>query len=278
MSLTDFEGRYSAVNLIIVIYGFMLLVLVTLYTANTTANITATRLRSNIRSLADLPDKRVVTWTDYVGQLRRYSINAYGFPWDTDEDQENFFDWVKAGVYDALLLDASVLGAIAAADCNIELVGSLFDSFDQAVAFPKGFSNVAFINRYNEILQMLREGGEVTALENTYLSPPEASCKKASQSSTQITLSQVAGLWIVLGSGYAVCLLFIIVREAHYKYAKAKLDRVTTTVLKKASGTMKWTGKQMSSFGSGKSSTYNAPTSGAEEDGLPNEGENDPSI
>ena len=42
----------------------MVLVLVTLYTATTTANITAVVLASTINGLPDLPGKSVVTWVD----------------------------------------------------------------------------------------------------------------------------------------------------------------------------------------------------------------------
>ena len=41
----------------------MILILVTLYTANTAANITATRLQVPISGIADLPGKAVGTWT-----------------------------------------------------------------------------------------------------------------------------------------------------------------------------------------------------------------------
>ena len=55
-------SRNFAGNLIIMIFAFMMLILVTLYTANTAANLTATRLSTNIRSVEDLPGKRVGTW------------------------------------------------------------------------------------------------------------------------------------------------------------------------------------------------------------------------
>lgn len=59
---TEMTSRNFAGNLIIMIFAFMMLILVTLYTANTAANLTATRLSTNIRSVEDLPGKRVGTW------------------------------------------------------------------------------------------------------------------------------------------------------------------------------------------------------------------------
>ena len=56
----------------------MVLVLVTLYTATTTANITAVTLQSAVRGLPDLPGKAVVTWVDYVQDIAKYGVAAAG--------------------------------------------------------------------------------------------------------------------------------------------------------------------------------------------------------
>lgn len=48
----------AAGSLIVLVFSGMCLILVTLFTANTAANLTATRFKNTIKGIGDLPGKR----------------------------------------------------------------------------------------------------------------------------------------------------------------------------------------------------------------------------
>ena len=58
-----------------------MLIMASLYTANTSANLTTQQIRSIIHSREDLKEKTVVAWSQYTDTLREYGIHAYGMPW-----------------------------------------------------------------------------------------------------------------------------------------------------------------------------------------------------
>jgi hypothetical protein len=62
-------------------YGFLVLIMVHLYTATSASQLTKLRLSNDVKSKADLPGKAVETWDEYVGLLRKYSIDSTGLPW-----------------------------------------------------------------------------------------------------------------------------------------------------------------------------------------------------
>ena len=82
MQTRDAVSLSVPANIVILLFAFLCLVLVIVYTSYTTANITTARLQSAITGYQDPPGKRVGTWTEYSAQLRKYGITAQGFPWE----------------------------------------------------------------------------------------------------------------------------------------------------------------------------------------------------
>lgn len=68
-------------RVLLLAYGFFILILVNLYTAQTAALVTTTRLNSAIDGKGDLPGKAVGTWTPYVDNLKKYNIAATPLKW-----------------------------------------------------------------------------------------------------------------------------------------------------------------------------------------------------
>lgn len=225
MSTSDQEAFTFPSNLVVLVYGFMLLVLVTLFTANTTANITATRLQSNIQSVRDLPGKSVASWTGYTSSLKdMYGIEAVGYPWDSQEDEDRLFDLLRNGAVKALVLDNSLLEYRAATDCDIAVVGRIFEQTDSAIAFPKGFNNTELLNRINTILVTMRTNGDIQVLEDMYMAPFETICQKTSSTTdSTISFSQVAGLWIILAVAVVIALILVALRFMHVKHTKPRI-------------------------------------------------------
>lgn len=63
--------------------------------ANTAANLTAIRIQTAVKSLADLPGKAVGTAEGYQDDLAKRNIQALVFPWDNVEDEEAMWNALR---------------------------------------------------------------------------------------------------------------------------------------------------------------------------------------
>ncbi|KAL4431059.1 hypothetical protein ABPG75_006315 [Micractinium tetrahymenae] len=242
MQMFDVEPRNFAGRFILLIFAFMMLVLTAVYTGSTAANLTASQLQSSIRSVEDLPGKRVGTWDDpeYTSDLSKRGITVLGYPWNTDEDLQNMFDAVRQGDIQALVLDSYVLEYSASSQCDLMLVGGTWDDYDQAVAFPSNFDDSPFLKEYNRILVALKDMGQMENLERQWINPPEATCKTrgVTETTTQISFQEVSGLWILLAASVGVAGVLVIAsqlalisarrmaRSGTFKRARATLRRL----------------------------------------------------
>jgi Bacterial extracellular solute-binding proteins, family 3/Ligand-gated ion channel len=226
-----------ASNFIVLAFAFMMLVVVTVYTANTTANITATRLQSTIRGVQDLPGKVVGTWDDLVPELVKLGITPLGLPWETDADENAMLEMLTNGTIQALVLDRAFLTYTASSNCDIALVGQEFSDQNSAIAFASNFNSPELIKAVNQALAELREDGTVQLLTDTLIQPPEASCKSSllDESTSKITVSQLAGLWVLLAAGVAGALFFAIVYKLHVRFTKKHIDRAGSQIKQRVS-------------------------------------------
>ncbi len=159
--------------------SFMVLVLVALYTATTTANITAVVLQKAIRGLPDLPGKAVVTWVEYVDDLAHYGVAAAGMPWDDAGPTEDaLIDAVRSGDAAALVLNRPFLLAKTAQMCDVSVLPGDFAPANQAIAFSAGFDNAPLLAAVDEALVLLRERGDALLLEQRYFDVPLPVCKE----------------------------------------------------------------------------------------------------
>jgi len=221
-------------NLVILSYGFLMLVLVTLFTANTTANIMVTRLASPIRSVRDLPGKSVVTFNGYVDNLKKYGVAAVGMPWSNHSDVINMINMVRGGTVKAMVLDETVLYPEAAVDCSVEVVGDSFEQYDQAIAFPSGFNNTELLNHVNGIILSLRESGDIKALEDAYIQPATEACSTSDISmkeESKVGFNEVCGLWIVLAVTVGIALMVTMAKEVHLRYVHPRLKSASSIVV-----------------------------------------------
>jgi len=192
-----------AANLTFLVWNFTGFIVMALYCANLTSNLTISQIQADIRSVEDLSGKSVGTWDDYVDVLRKdYKIFAKGYPWNDVEDEKIMLRGLLDGDFDALVLDYSTLSVMDSASCETRLIPTQFNLFDFAVAFPKSAANrTNMIKSYNNALRNLKEFGTIELLQNRYLSLGIQECKsgKTGTNKSSVTWDQVAGLWIILG-------------------------------------------------------------------------------
>jgi ABC-type amino acid transport substrate-binding protein len=226
-----------ASNFIVLAFAFMMLVIVTVYTANTTANITATRLQSTIRGVQDLPGKVVGTWTDFVPDLAKLGVTALGLPWETVEDEAAMLELLRNGTIQALVLDDTFLTYTASSSCDIALVGQKFNDQAATIAFASDFNSPELLKGVNQAMAELREDGSVQLLVDTFIKPPQASCKTSlvDENSTKISVSQLLGLWIMLGVCILIALFIALAYKLHLRYTQKHLEKAGSKLKKRAS-------------------------------------------
>lgn len=72
----------DASRILVLGYGFLVLVMVSMYTATSASRITAEKLVHPVHGKKDLPGRKVLTWNSYVGALKEHhDIVATGMPW-----------------------------------------------------------------------------------------------------------------------------------------------------------------------------------------------------
>lgn len=208
-----------AANLTFLIWNFTGFVVMALYCANLTSNLTISQIQSDIRSVDDLSGRAVGTWSDYVSDLQKdFKVYAKGYPWDNVDDEKVMLNALLQSELDALVLDFSTLSVMDSSTCETRLIPTQFNLFDFAVAFPSSAANrTNLIKDYNDALRNLKEFGTTEILLNKYLSGEGLECKtgKTQTGKSYVTWDQVAGLWIILGgtvvfggilvAGYRIC-------------------------------------------------------------------------
>jgi hypothetical protein len=201
-------------NLALLMWGFLGFIVMALYSANLTANLTISQIMSRINNVNDLQGRSVATWTDYQDELANsYRLQTIGFPWDNKEHEEIMVDGLVRGDYDALILDYSTLSVIDADNCETRLLPSQFDVTDQTVGFPKSsWQREGLLDAYDLALRELKEFGTIEKLQNEYIYLPLAECKSGDTSTgyTSVSWEQVAGLWIILGATVGFGCLWIV--------------------------------------------------------------------
>ncbi|WIA44160.1 hypothetical protein OEZ86_010495 [Tetradesmus obliquus] len=221
-------------------YAFLALIMVHLFTATTASKMTMQQLANDIKSRADLPGKKVISWEPYLPLLRKYSIDADAVPWDNDADTAAMLEALRSHKYQALVLDSPVVQYFAAQaeQCDLFPVGDPFETFSLAVAFPPDVPTGLPQNITSSIVRLQTYRGLLDELENVYMkgaatdshshadgSGGHQTCANTGfgsesgghGSGSQIHMDQVMGLWIIMGITLATSLILVGFSQLQYR-------------------------------------------------------------
>ncbi len=131
------------------------IILVSLLTANLTAENTIAQLQASISGIDDLPGKSIVTVSDTtsVNWLRENNLRHR-----TVERIEEAYNLLESGEVDAIVFDSPVLLHYANAEGRgtVTLAGNVFARQDYGIALPTGSADREAIDRV--LLAMLEDG------------------------------------------------------------------------------------------------------------------------
>jgi hypothetical protein len=215
VQMRDYRLASFPANLTAILWSFLVFILMVIYSANLTANLTVSQFKNDIRGLEDLPGKAVAAFEGHQEELKKYNIAAMGMPWNGKEDEIKMINTLKSGLVKALVFDSSLLEIYDATDCDTMLVGDYFDLRDQCVAFsPNTWQNYpGFTDAFDiAMLTVVQGTGGIEELIDRFITVPPAACKSSDLSSgySSVTLSEVAGLWVILCIAIGVSGLIVI--------------------------------------------------------------------
>lgn len=202
VQMRDYRLSSTAANIVGLTWSFTVFILMALYTANLTANLTVTQLNNNIKGVSDLPGRAVASWDGYSDELKqKYGVNVVPYAWDGASDEEKMVNDLISGLVVAVVLDDSALRSKDASNCDTMIVGSQFNVFDQTVGFPEStWKNFEFVDAFNLNIRRLLESGEIERLQNEFINVELADCKTDSVQDTYSSVSwaEASGLWFIL--------------------------------------------------------------------------------
>ena len=209
VQMRDYRLSSLPANVLALVWSFLVFILMAMYTANLTANLTLSQIKNDIHGLADLPGKAVGSWSGYADDLKRYNLAIYPLPWENTADELKMIETLKSGLIRALVMPEQTLALRDATDCGTMLVGKPFMQSDEAHGFPSMTweGNPDLLLLYNQaILEIMMSGG-MEELQNRFVTVPEASCKTGAldgEKLSQVKWGQVSGLWIMLGIAFGI--------------------------------------------------------------------------
>ncbi|XP_076358817.1 glutamate receptor ionotropic, kainate 2-like [Tachypleus tridentatus] len=222
---TEVAPKALSTRIVATMWWFFTLIMISSYTANLAAFLTAERMNSPIESAEDLGKQVSIQYGCLSsGSTKNFfkesKIPTYKKMWAvmqarpsvfTESNQEGV-ERVLEGNY-AYLMESTSIEYMTERDCELEQIGGLLDSKGYGIATPEGSPYRTPIS--NAILR-LQEDGVLHLLKEKWWSNRSGSkCKqeekKSSMSTNELGLASIGGVFVVLlaGLGFA-CIIALV--------------------------------------------------------------------
>jgi len=94
----SFEKSFAR-NIIILTWTFLCLIMLTLYSANLTSNLTVTQLQGKIDNVQDLRGWATASWSEYQDLLQdEFLLRIVPCPWHGVEDEHKMLEDLESGI------------------------------------------------------------------------------------------------------------------------------------------------------------------------------------
>ena len=209
-----------------VTWWFVVLVLISCYTAQLAASLTTQNIARVIKSINDLTNQDYVKYgtvndTEVEEFFVSSNITTYRSALPTIRD--NLYPSVDAAVDEvcesegrfAFIWDSIVIESLIAQeeDCDLCSAGSLFDRKGYGLAFPL---NSNYTNDFTIAILKLRESQNLLQLRNKWIRMLDSNtCEDSSD--LQYTVTDIGDVFVILG----ICLVlsfFVLIIEILWKY------------------------------------------------------------
>ncbi|KAL6749832.1 hypothetical protein V8C86DRAFT_2832108 [Haematococcus lacustris] len=201
---STFSAKSTGARIIILGWGFMILILINIYIAVLASQLTVNSINMNINGINDLISKPLGIFEADLTAFKRFNLAfLVPLPWNNAEDEEVMKEALRSGQVSAMALDAPFVEYNVAQSCNFFTVGDIVLPVNLAYAFPPD-TMLDHVEYFNQALTVMSETGTMEALQQQFITPEGGCSNKASGSATTvITVNQVAGLWVFFGAAIA---------------------------------------------------------------------------
>lgn len=210
----DLAPKAISTRLVAGIWWFFTMIMVSSYTANLAAFLTAGRMTSAINNVHDLAQQTKVKYgCIHSGSTKDFfknsSLDVYQTMWSFMESEganvftpgnEEGVDRVKRGGY-AFIMESTVNEYFRKQNCELTQIGGQLDSKSYGIALPPGSKFRAEISR---IILELQENGTLQSMKKDWWRKEEGEpCPEETDeaSSSELGLDNVGGVFVVLLGG-----------------------------------------------------------------------------
>ncbi|XP_055926547.1 glutamate receptor ionotropic, kainate 2-like isoform X1 [Argiope bruennichi] len=211
---SDIAPRATSTRTVAALWWFFTLIMISSYTANLAAFLTAERMKSPIESADDLAKQSEIQYgcvergstrsffesSQLQPYKRMWSVMQSAQPNVFTKDNPEGIERVRKGNY-AFLMESTTIEYYTERDCDLTQIGGLLDSKGYGIATPPGSPYRALIS--SEILR-LQEEGFLHVLKDKWWKS-ETKCKdetkKKTSSASELDLPNVGGVFVVLLAG-----------------------------------------------------------------------------
>ncbi|XP_050526874.1 glutamate receptor ionotropic, kainate 2-like isoform X2 [Daktulosphaira vitifoliae] len=220
---SDILPRAFSTRVCAAMWWFFALIVTQSYTANWTAFLTSSRKESPIKRVEDLDKQSAIKYGCVLGQstagfFENSNVNLYKKMWSVMEtygdtvmmsDNNQGVDRVKKEreAY-AFFMESSTIEYEVKRNCDLTEVGSWLDNKAYGIALP---FNAPHRTAFSMAVLKLSESGKLMELKNKWWTMGDGqTCPEQQEDSTELDVSEVGGMFVILVLGCFIAFLFSI--------------------------------------------------------------------
>lgn len=234
---SDLAPRSASVRCSASVWYFFTLILISSYTANFAAFLTASRMQSPIESAEDLSKQTKIDYGCKEGGATQSFFatsnhSTYRRMWNFMESRkhqgvfpkDNYkgINMVKKGNF-AFLMESTSIDYEVQRDCELTQIGGLLDHKGYGIALRK---RSPFRAPLSKSIVELNEGGELQDLKNRWWNSDQPNCieqKDSALATSELGIDKVGGVFVMLGVGVTIASVAAIL-EFIWKSLKTSRD------------------------------------------------------
>jgi ABC-type amino acid transport substrate-binding protein len=213
-------------RMVMVSYWFMILIIISTYTANMTNIMSINQILNGISSAQGLNQKTIRTFDGYEFLLYPFGAKPVTtvFPTTLAAAELDFSE----AMVDGYAIDDVIARSYAYQSCDMDIVARLFQPFSYAMAFSNA-QNQTLMDTLNSAIQSKNQNISFTYEIDQYLQNNQSMiyCGKVNDNpGGQIDIPDIQGLWIILAGALAFStLLHLVSKFPFYKRFRKFLDK-----------------------------------------------------
>lgn len=238
---SDLAPRSPSVRALASVWYFFTLILISSYTANFAAFLTASRMQSPIESAEDLSKQTRIDYGCKEGGSTQAFFatsnhSTYRRMWNFMESRKHQgvfpsnndlgISRVKKGNF-AFLMESTSIDYEVQKDCELTQIGGLLDHKGYGIALRKRSPYRAPLSK--SIVE-LNEGRELSDLKNRWWDSGRAPCeelKDSASATSELGIDKVGGVFVMLGVGVAIASVTAVLEFVWKSMKVSRIERVS---------------------------------------------------